>query len=100
LEVRFFRGEAFARYIFCVRYTFCAGLAYDGANFILTDSFSQKILPITLPEKCTGGWGHRHLSESVFKVRENSPPPKKIAAKIFGEIKKKFFRNAYIAHKK
>jgi hypothetical protein len=94
LEVRFFRGEAFARY------TFCAGLAYDGANFILTDSFSQKILPISLPEKCTGGWGHRHLSESVFKVRENSPPPKKIAAKIFGEIKKKFFRNAYIAHKK
>jgi hypothetical protein len=49
------------------------------------------VFPITSPGNGNVGLGPRDLSESGFKVDENSPPPKKIAGEISAKNKNNFF---------
>jgi hypothetical protein len=68
--VCFFCGKTDARY------TLCAGRPSLVANLGLPDDFSQNMLPKTPTGNGNVGWGTRALSESSFKVGENSLPAK------------------------
>jgi hypothetical protein len=80
--VCFFRGKTDARYTLCERYTLCAGRPSLVANLGLPDDFSQNMLPKTPTGNGNVGWGTRALSESSFKVGENSLPAHSAAGEI------------------
>jgi hypothetical protein len=71
-----FCGKTDARCTLCGRYTLCAGRPSLVANLGLPEDFSQNMFPKTPTGNGNGGWGTRALSESSFKVGENSLPAK------------------------
>jgi hypothetical protein len=79
-----FCSETETHFIFCTLGTSL------GAKSGLSDEFSQKMFPLTSPGNGNVGLGPRDLSEFGFKVDENLPPPKKIAAKFRQKIKTTF----------
>jgi len=80
--VCFFLGETDVRYTLCARYTLCDGRPSLLANSGLPDDFPQNIFPTTPPGNGNVGWGTRALSESGFKVGENSLPGRSAAGEI------------------
>jgi hypothetical protein len=62
-----------------------------GAKLGIRVEFPPNCFPITPPRNGNIGNGHKDLLESGFKIDENSPMPKKIAAKIFTKNKNNFF---------
>jgi hypothetical protein len=70
-------------------FIFCTGGPSLGAKSILSDEFSQKMLPITPPENGNVGLGPRDLSEFGFKVDQNAA--EKNRHKISAKNKKNFF---------
>ncbi len=78
----FFRGETDVRYTLCARYTLCDGRPSLLANSGLPDDFPQNVFPTTTPGNGNVGWGTRALSESGFKVGENSLPGRSAASEI------------------
>jgi hypothetical protein len=73
-----------------MRFIFCTDGPSLRAKSGLSDEFSHKMFPITPPGNGNVGLGPRDLSEFVFKVDENSPPPKKSPAKFRQKIKTTF----------
>ncbi len=60
----------------------CDGRPSLLANLGLPDDFPQYIFPTTPPGNGNVGWGTRALSESGFKVGENSLPGRSAAGEI------------------
>ena len=74
LSVLFSRRNRCALYFVRALYFFVRVRPSLLGNSGLPDDFSQNIFPTTPPGNGNVGWGPRALSESGFKVGENSLP--------------------------